>query len=155
MINARAETVFTKPAFRKPVRTQRALVPASGFFEWDRSREPSQPYFIGNTDGSPMLFAGIWDRWTGDGGDRLESLALLTTAAAGEISKVHDRMPVLLQVSERDVWLDSQTPEKALRDLLDSRFEPQVSLRPISRAVNSPKNDGPSLLEPLDPLFPS
>ncbi len=147
MINARSETVFDKPSFRRPVRGQRCVVPATGFYEWHRAREPSQPYFILYTDRTPMLFAAIWDRWTSGPGEDLESVALLTTAASGAVRDIHDRMPVLLQPREIDLWLDSRSSEETLRSLLSSRPAPAIALRPVSRAVNTPRNDGPELIE--------
>ncbi|HUF61038.1 MAG TPA: SOS response-associated peptidase [Verrucomicrobiales bacterium] len=147
MINARSETVFDKPSFRRPVRSQRCLAPASGFYEWHRLREPSQPYFIHYTGGAPMLFAAIWDRWKAGPDEELESVALLTAPASGAVRDIHDRMPVLLQLPEVDPWLDSSTPEQTLRAILSARPRPAVTLRPVSRAVNTPRNDGPELIE--------
>lgn len=149
-INARAETVATNGVFRGAFRHGRTLIPADGFYEWRRSASGKQPYFIARADGQPMWFAGVADRWCGPDGD-LESCDIITTGANEAVRRLHDRMPVILPESAWDLWLDTERFDaEALQGLLQP-CDPQVlSIHPVSRAVNSPANDGPELLEPVD-----
>ena len=106
MINARSETAATKPAFRDPFTSRRCLVPADGFYEWQRTGKPKQPYRFEVNDGELFAFAGLWDRWKDPSGQWIKSCSILTTTPNAVTSSVHDRMPVILDPDSYDLWLD-------------------------------------------------
>jgi putative SOS response-associated peptidase YedK len=136
MINARAETVATKPAFRTALAKRRCLVPADGWYEW-RDRKP---HFI--TAPGPIAFAGLYERW-----GELRTFTIVTTAAAASLAYLHERMPVVLPAEVHDVWLDPAYDDvEALAALLAPREG--FAAYPVSTAVNSVRNNGPSLVEP-------
>ena len=142
MINARAETVARLPAFRDPFRTRRCLVPADGFYEWRRAGRVRDPFLLKMKDGEPFAFASIWDDWR-RGPDRIESCAILTTAANDLVAPIHNRMPVILDRSLYDLWLDADAdPGELQRVLLPFPASRMVAI-PVSPRVNSPAVDDP------------
>jgi putative SOS response-associated peptidase YedK len=144
MINARAETAAERPAFRDPFRARRCLVPADGFYEWQKSGARSQPFFIRRRDGRPMAFAALWDRWRGAAGERIESCALLTTRPNALVQPIHDRMPAILAPEQYAAWLDpSVTEPDRLLALLGPFPDQQLVAYPVSALVNDPRNDDP------------
>jgi putative SOS response-associated peptidase YedK len=143
-INARAETVATKPAFRSAYRARRCLIPASGFYEWKRDVEPKLPYFIHRKDGDPVGFAGLWETWKHDD-EELESCTIVTTDANEMMSELHNRMPVILDPQDYDWWLTGRTEE--VGQLLKPCPSEWLEAYPVSRQVNSVRNKGPELLE--------
>lgn len=150
LINARAETVAEKPAFRDAFRERRCAVPADGFYEWaETDGGGKQPYVIRLADGGPFAFAGLWERWRGADGEELESFAILTTRPSEMVAEIHDRMPVLLRDARLDLWLD---PEERRPESLGRVFPPPpedaLVAYPVSRAVNDPSHDSPACLEP-------
>lgn len=148
MINARAETVAEKPAFRGPFRKRRCLVLASGFYEWDHVTGSRQPWWIGLRGGAPFAMAALWDAWRDPEGKAVESCAVITTEANERVAAVHDRMPVILPKETWDRWLgpgDGEAQE-ILRPLDAARME----MRPISRYVNDPRHEGPACLGPAE-----
>ncbi|WP_348529965.1 SOS response-associated peptidase [Methylocaldum sp. RMAD-M] len=147
-INARAETVADKPAYRQPFRKRRCLIPADLFYEWKAEGTGKQPYAIGLESGEPFSLAGLWDRWEGDG-QTIESCTIIVTQANALMATIHDRMPVILPPSAYDVWLDPKTPLETAQALLQPFTAEPMRLYPVSRRVNSPKNDDPTLVEPL------
>jgi putative SOS response-associated peptidase YedK len=150
MINARAETAAEKPAFRSPFRQRRCLVPSDGFYEWQKQGDRKQPYCIRRKDGKPFAFAGLWDAWKTPENEVLESCTILTTEANDLLRPVHDRMPVILQPSDFDRWLDPrlQKPED-VQSLLRPYATDAMTAFPISSYVNSTKNEGPKCVEPM------
>ncbi|MGD8379147.1 MAG: SOS response-associated peptidase [Gammaproteobacteria bacterium] len=144
MINARAETVSDKPAFRRAFRHRRCLVPASGFYEWRAEPGGKQPWFITLPDGEPMAFAGLWERWDGADGT-VDSFTILTTDANPAMRAIHERMPVILPPDAFDEWLKASSDPEHLKPLLVPYRGPLLS-HPVSRRVNSPRNDGPDLV---------
>ena len=150
MINARAETVHEKPAYRVPFRRRRCLVPADGYFEWKAGPQGKQPYFIHRDDGMPLFLAGLWDRWEkGDHGP-LDSFSIVTTAASDHLAAIHDRMPVIIGEAHRGAWLDPELEDvQRLRPLLNPLSEIELSLTPVSTYVNNPRHDDPRCLQPL------
>lgn len=144
-INARAETVATSGLWRTDFRNHRSLIPADGFFEWDRKQQPSQPYFIRLKEDVPMAFAGIFSQPHGD----LEmTCAIITCAANDAVGRVHDRMPVILPEDAFEAWLDPDNKDAAALTALLQPCPPElIELYPVSRAVNRPANDGPELIE--------
>ncbi|HUG93913.1 MAG TPA: SOS response-associated peptidase [Planctomycetaceae bacterium] len=150
MINARADSVATKPAFRSAFKRRRCLIPADGFYEWKKSGgKTNQPYQIGLQDGRPFAFAGLWEHWAREG-DEIESCTILTTDANELVAGLHDRMPVILDETAYDRWLD---PELDDRDELESLLLPFPARRmkawPVSTVVNNPRNETPECLDPL------
>jgi len=145
-INARAETVAEKPAFRDAFKVRRALVVADGFYEWKSEAGGKQPYLIERKDERPMAFAGLWERWQPqDGTEAIESFTIIVTAANRLISDLHDRMPVILDAAQFDMWLDED--HQPSPDVLKPYDSAQVRMRPVSRSLNSVKNEGPELLD--------
>lgn len=147
-INARAETVATKPTYREPFKKRRCLIPANGYFEWQaRPGKPKQPYFIHPKDEGLIAFAGLWDRWKRPEGPELKSASIIVTTANQDTKPIHDRMPVILPQEVWDVWLDIENHEaKALERLLRPAAPRFLEAEPVSTRVNSPKNQGPELL---------
>ncbi|MFO0726068.1 MAG: SOS response-associated peptidase [Myxococcota bacterium] len=151
MINARAETVAEKPAYREALLARRCLIPADGFFEWRRSgaaKKGKQPYWFQMADERPFAFAGLWERWYDPAGQRVESFAILTTRPNALVAPFHDRMPVILSQEAHALWLD---PEVRAPPLLEPLYEPipaeRMIVRAVSRRVNDARNDDPSCLE--------
>ncbi|MBI1404396.1 MAG: hypothetical protein GC147_14460 [Porphyrobacter sp.] len=145
-INARAETVADKPLWREPFRRRRCVIPASSFFEWKASAGGKQPYLIERADGRPLSFAGLWDRNEALG---LVSCAIVVCAASRQMRPFHDRMPVILDGDGIDRWLAEPAQELLVPSPLALRFQP------VSKAVNSPRNEGPELIEPAYGTQPS
>lgn len=150
MINARAETVAEKPAFRSAFVRRRCLVPADGFYEWKRTAGGKQPFFFQMRDGRPLAFAGLWEQWKSPDGGQIESYTILTTDANELLRPVHDRMPVILPPAAYDLWLDPdvQKPDVLLA-LLHPYPEEAMTAYPVSMRVNSPANDDPQCIAPI------
>jgi putative SOS response-associated peptidase YedK len=145
-INARAETVAQRPAYRDAFERRRCLIVADGFFEWSAGT----PHWITREDGEPFAFAGLWASWRPPDQRDVEPLrtcSIVTTAAAGPVRELHDRMPVILDAGDEPLWLDPATPAGELHALL-ARTEPHLRLRPVSRAVNDARHDAPDCLDP-------
>ena len=148
MINARSETAPEKPSFRRAFRERRCLIPADGFYEWRREKDGKQPFFVRMKDGSPFAFAGLWESWEGDGMGPIRSCTILTTAPNRVVGEVHNRMPVIVPPDAYDAWLDPEAERQELVSLLASYPDDAMEAYPVSRAVNSPRNDGPGCIEP-------
>lgn len=149
MINARSETVATKPSFREPFKKRRCLIPIDGFYEWKREEQENQPFFIHRQDDGLFAFAGLWDSWQAPDGHTIESCSIITTEPNQMMSKIHDRMPVILPISAYDAWLNTP-PEKSagLKSLLVPLPEGELTCHPVSKLVNKPTNDVPQCIEP-------
>ena len=154
MINAKAETVASKPAFRAAAKYRRCLLPADGWFEWRRDGDRKQPYFMTSPDGASLAMAGIWEVWhdpAAQGSPPLVSCSVLTTAAIGALTEVHDRMPLVLPAERWADWLDPDRHE------VDGLLAPApglvagLELRPVPSTVNDVRNNGPELLARQDP----
>lgn len=153
LVNARLESVRTKPAYRAAVRRRRCLLPADGFYEWrshpTRGREP---HWVHLDDGGLFAFAGLYERWRGEDGALLATCALLTTEAGPALADLHPRMPVLVDPEDRAAWLDPETQDAApLLERLPGRASERLAYRPVTRRVNSPHNEGPACLEAPEP----
>jgi putative SOS response-associated peptidase YedK len=149
LINARSETVEEKPSFREAFRRRRCIIPADGFYEWKREAGRKQPFFFKLKDERPFGFAGLWDRWEGEGGQVINSCTILTTEANGVLRPVHDRMPVILHPEDYELWLEGG--ERALlRELLRPYPEEEMTGHPVSSSINSPQNQGTELIERAD-----
>jgi putative SOS response-associated peptidase YedK len=151
MINARAETVATLPAFRESFVGRRCIIPASRFYEWKTADGSRQPYTILRNDGFPMSFAGVWAVWRNPASnERVLSCSIVTTTANGMMAELHDRMPVILGDEELGLWLDPAVKDvDRLQALLRPCAEDELCAYPVSRLVNRPGNDGPELIAPL------
>jgi putative SOS response-associated peptidase YedK len=150
MINARAETVHQKPAYRDAFRHRRCLIPADGFCEWT-PQNGKQPYFIHRQNGEPMAFAGLWEHWKSeDTGEVIESCAIIVTDANELTRPIHDRMPVILVPGDFARWLETPPQEApSLLPLLRSAPSDDLEAYPVSTAVNSPRHEGRGLIERL------
>ncbi|MBK7702247.1 MAG: SOS response-associated peptidase [bacterium] len=151
-INARAETAADKPAFRDAFQRRRCLIPADGFYEWQRQGGRKQPWLFRLKDEPGFAMAGLWETWTPPAGSPLHTCALLTTDANDLMRPIHDRMPVILHRADFEAWLTA-APEAApaLHDLLRPYPADQMTAWPVSPLVNAPSNDGPQLAEPYEP----
>ena len=151
MINARAETLEAKPAFRESFERRRCLIPADGFYEWLRTDQTKVPHFIHATDGAPLAFAGLWSSWRDRAtGERLRTCTIVTKAAVPELQPLHDRMPAALRADTWDAWLDPATSTGELRAIL-GEAPPTLTFHPVSPRVNDHRNSDPSLLDPVQP----
>jgi putative SOS response-associated peptidase YedK len=148
LINARADTVATKPSFRSAFRRRRCLLPASGFYEWQKRDDGKQPYQIGLKSGQPFAMAGLWEHWEGPDGP-VESSSIITTDANELMEPLHNRMPVILRPDDYDAWLDPASDPKTLQELLQPYPDDDLTAFPVSRAVNNPRNDRPECVEQL------
>jgi len=149
LINAQAETVATKPAFRAAFRKRRCLVPADGFYEWTQQGRQKQPYYIRLRDGGPFAIAGLWERWEGPDGNVVDSCTLLTISANDLIDAFHHRMPVILNPTNYDLWLDPGVQEAGqLQALLQPYPSENMVAYPVRTMVNNPANDEPGCTEP-------
>ena len=144
-INARSETAAEKPSFRDAYRRRRCLVPADGFYEWQKIDGSKQPYWISRADGAPFVFAGLWEDWMDGTAEPSPRFTILTSAASEALRPIHHRMPIILGQQYFTAWLDpKQTPQE---DLFAPEQAPEMRARPVSRRVNSPCNDDAACLE--------
>ncbi len=151
-INARAETVAEKPAFRNAFRRRRCLVPADGFYEWQAvpGSKTKQPWFIALRDRQPMAFAGLWERWQSPEGEAVESCSIIVTNANAIMQPIHERMPVILAPEDWDRWLQPDAGDRQILQNLLRPYDPEaMEVWPISTIVNSPRNDSAACLEKL------
>lgn len=157
MINARSETVATKPAFRNAFKKKRCLVPADGYFEWIKEGKKKKPFWIRMRDERPFLMAGLWEQWRDnsvENSEPLETFTVLTTSSNSLTEDIHDRMPVILSPNDYEPWLD---PEVQGDDKLSYLFEPfdpnEMQFNEVSDRVNSVRNDDESCIEEPRTLF--
>jgi putative SOS response-associated peptidase YedK len=161
MINARAETVAEKPSFRRAFARRRCLLPADGYYEWqvlagEGSKKVKQPYFIYRADGGPLAFAGLYELWRdrqfpdGDPDAWLWTATIITTSAPDELGQIHDRMPMVIQPESWSDWLDPANTEPGdVQALLAPAMTGGLATYPVATTVNSVRNNGPELIEPL------
>lgn len=145
MFNARSETVAEKPSFRSAYAKRRCLVPANGYFEWQKRGDAKQPYFIYPADDGPLAFAGLWETRK-DGDARTFTFTILTTAARGDLASIHDRQPVMLAEDLHEPWLHLATAPAEL-DAIIAAPAPALATRAVGRAVGNVRNNGPELVE--------
>jgi putative SOS response-associated peptidase YedK len=147
LINARADTLRSKPAFRQAFRRRRCLIPADGFFDWQHQGNTTQPMLIARTDGRPFAFAGLWELWH-SGGRTIESCTIITTDADHFMAEVHDRMPVVIAPDDYDRWLTGN-PDEAEELLHHPANSDDLTMFPVSTKVNNPHNDVPQCVAPI------
>jgi putative SOS response-associated peptidase YedK len=153
MINARAETMAEKPAFRNAFRHRRCLIPADGFYEWQAiaGSKVKQPWFIVLGDSEPMAFAGLWEQWRTPEGEELESCSIIVTEANEIMRPIHERMPVILAPDDWNAWLGTESRDiQALQNLLKPYPAEDMVAWPVSTKVNSPRNDSVECVEALE-----
>jgi putative SOS response-associated peptidase YedK len=148
-INARAETVDTKPAFRSAFRHRRCLIPADGWYEWERKEKRKLPWVFHRKDGGDFAFAGLWEHWA-RGDQVLESCSIIVTAANRVAAAVHDRMPVILPPERYADWLDPNRDPASLKSLLVPCPDEWLASHRVGLAVNSAANDFPSVVAPVE-----
>lgn len=152
MINARAETVAEKPAYRDAFAKRRCLILADGFYEWQREGRAKQPFHITRADGAPFAFAGLWTGWKDPADDQwLRTCTIVTTEANEKIAGIHPRMPVILDPRDEQTWIDPETPAERLQALLRPLPAEGTNARAVSKAVNNARYDGPECLADPEP----
>lgn len=150
MINARGETVATKPAFRVALRKRRCLIPADGFYEWKPAGRRKQPVYIALKSREPFGFAGLWEAWTSPDGQDIKSCTIITTQANEILKPIHDRMPVILTREAERVWLDRTIQDPSLLvPLLAPYPAEKMECYPVSTQVNNPSHDTPECIQLL------
>jgi putative SOS response-associated peptidase YedK len=151
MINARSETLAEKPAFRAALKKRRCIIPADGFYEWQKLGKMKQPMRIVLKSGQPFGFAGLWERWQSPEGEEVLSCTIITTAANELLKAVHDRMPVILTRDAEAAWLNPNIQEtEKLLALLKQFPSDELEFYPVSREVNSPQIDERRNIEPIN-----
>lgn len=154
LINARSDKVTSSPAFRSSAKAKRCLVPMDGWYEWQGAKGAKTPFYMHATDGEPLFMAGLWSSWRPKDAQKdappLLSCTIITTDAAGPLAEIHDRMPLTISAEDWDHWLDPDAPidEGLLRGHGDLD---RIAIREVSRLVNSVRNNGPELIEPVEP----
>ncbi len=152
MINARGETVASKPAFRAAFKKRRVLIIADGFYEWTREGKKKLPHLIGTKDGKPFAMAGLWERWTDKETDEeIRSCSIITIGANELMAPIHNRMPVILDPADWDTWLDESVNSKEILQELIRPFPAEgMKERRVSMLVNNVRNQGPELQDPFE-----
>jgi putative SOS response-associated peptidase YedK len=151
MINARSETAATKPAFRDALKFRRCLIPADGFYEWQRTGKMKQPYCIEVNNGELFAFAGIWDRWKDAGGNWVETCSILTTTPNAATAPIHDRMPVILDPDGYDLWLDPGMRDVSVASELLKPYDARLMrCYPVSTRINHVANDDEECSAPME-----
>jgi len=153
-INARAESVATKPSFREAYRRRRCLVPADGFYEWRRSSAvqggAKQPFWFHPREGGLVSFAGLWETWRRPDVEVLHTFTILTTEANADVRGVHDRMPLVIAPDGRDAWLDSASSGEQVAALVRSVPDGTFGAHPVSTRVNRTAEDDAELIAPIE-----
>ncbi|WP_061960706.1 SOS response-associated peptidase [Demequina flava] len=152
MINARSETAAEKPSFRSAFTKRRCVVPASGYYEWQTGTDGKQPFYIHPSDDAPLAFAGLYEFWKdkalGDEAPWLVTTTIMTTAARGDMRDIHDRQPVMLGADAVETWLDRDSDQGTLFDVIAAPA-PDLDWHAVRKAVGSPKNNAPENIAPL------
>jgi putative SOS response-associated peptidase YedK len=147
LINARSETARDKPAFRNALKRRRCIVPADGYYEWQPGSTPKQPYFIYRRDEAPFAFAALYETWNGPNGEQFDSVAIITAASQGEMAALHDRVPVTIETTDIERWMDCLNVEAEEAMTMLTAPPPGVFVwRPVSTRVNKVANDDAQLL---------
>lgn len=151
LINARAESLTDKPSFREAFERRRCLVPADGFYEWQKTAHGKQPMYVRPMGGGVFALAGLWETWHGPGTGPIESFTIVTTEPNTLLAPIHDRMPAILAAGQYDRWLDPHHHDtQELQRLLGPYPSDRMEVYPVASYVNDPKNDGPACIEPVE-----
>jgi putative SOS response-associated peptidase YedK len=148
IINIRSETAREKASFRAAIQRRRALMPADGFYEWQRLGRESRPFLLRRPDRAVFAFAALWETYMSSDGSEIDTVALLNTTANGVIAAIHERSPVILPPDQFEAWLDPETPAERALGLLRPPADDLLEMIPIGRAVNKVANDSPAVQEP-------
>lgn len=149
LINARGETVSEKPSFRAAFKRRRCLIPANGFYEWQRTEGKKQPYYFYLAENQPFAFAGLWEHWQDASGSEIHTCTIITTTANDLMEPIHDRMPVILEPEDYDQWLDLELQDPGqLQPLLRPYVLSNLRCHAVSSKVNRPQSDDPECIEP-------
>ncbi|MBT4497916.1 MAG: SOS response-associated peptidase [Gemmatimonadetes bacterium] len=148
MINARAETVADKPAYRAPFKHRRCLIPSSGFYEWKKEGKEKTPTYIRLADERPFAMAGLWEEWTSPEDEIIHTCTIITTQANDFMSTIHHRMPVIFTPEQEEAWLDSTLENPAEITPLLQPYAGEMAAHPVSKQVNIAAYDGPDCIEP-------
>lgn len=152
LINARAETVLEKPAFKNAIKRRRCLIPADGYYEWQATETSRRPYFIHRRDGAPIGLAGLAETWIGPNGEELDTVAIVTTAAGADLAALHHRVPVTIAAGDFERWLDcSDDNAETVAALLTSPREGEFVWHEVSTRVNRVAHDDAGLILPITP----
>ncbi len=154
MINARAETLQQKPAFKKLLKNRRCIIPADGFFEWRKTSLGKKPMYFFLASKNPFAFAGLWDSWKGSDGKIINTFTIITTEPNSLLQNIHSRMPVILLPEKVAAWLDDSSTGEKLSELLCPYPTKLMVSYSVSKEVNSPTNNHPSLIKPIPPEEP-
>lgn len=157
LINARRETARSKPAFRAAYARRRCLLPADGYYEWQRDGDRKQPWFLSSRDGEPLAMAGLYEVWSApeaQAGEQLRTCTVLTTEAADELGQIHDRTPLLVPRDDWARWLDPSLEDPG-EGLLVPGTPGVLDAWPVGAAVGNVRNDGPELSQPVPPDRPA
>lgn len=150
LINARKEGLFEKPMWKRLVKSQRCIVPARGFYEWKKMGDEKQPMYITPKKGTVLSFAGLWDEWKNDKGQKVKTYTIITTTPNAEMSDIHNRMPVILNREQAEIWL---SPIELGQDMVDDLLKPapdgSLNTTPVSKEVNNTRNNNENLIYPL------
>jgi putative SOS response-associated peptidase YedK len=150
LINARAETVREKPAFKNAIKRRRCLIPADGYYEWQASGPRKRPYFIHRRDGGPIALAGLAETWIGPNGEELDTVAIVTAPASADLAVLHYRVPVTIAPADFEHWLDCNTHDvDAVMTLLRGPDEGEFVWHEVSTRVNRVANDDAQLMLPI------
>ena len=150
LINARAETVKEKPAFKNAIRRRRCLVPADGYYEWQSTESGKRPYFIQRRDGAPLGFAGVAETWIGPNGEEVDTVAIVTASASADLAALHPRVPVAINPRDFEFWLDCRSDEAdSVTPLMRGPEVGEFVWHEISSRVNHVANDDPQLILPI------
>ena len=153
LINARSETVEEKPSFREAFKRRRCIIPADGFYEWQRTGGRKQPYYFRLKDDRLFGFAGLWENWHAPDGSHVRSATIITTEPNELVKPIHNRMPAMLKREDYQRWLEpGEQAEGALMEMLRPYPSEEMELYPISTLVNSAKNEGEELIKPAEPV---
>jgi len=153
LINARSETAASKPSFRNAFKKRRCLIPANGFYEWQKVKGKKQPMFLTLPDNSPFAFAGLWEIWDNKGKNEIayRSCTILTREASESVRQIHHRMPVILKPEAFNTWLDPDNQNiDLLSDIIQKQIYTELRSVPVSKQVNSVRNNGPENIKPIE-----
>ncbi len=147
IINARAETLLEKPTFKYAIRKRRCLIPADGFYEWQVVDGGKQPYYIRLKSHKPFCFAGLYDTWKAPDGSLVTTCTIITVDCNDMLREIHNRMPAILHRNDYALWLDPEAPVEAVTALLAPFPSDEMEMYPVSKLVNTPRNDGAELIK--------
>ena len=153
LINARSETVASKPSFRTAFKNRRCLIPSNGFYEWKGFKGQKQPMFLTLPNGNPFAFAGLWETWDNKGKEQTpyRSCTILTREASESVLPIHHRMPVILKPEAFDIWLDPEIQDiNSLLEIIKNQIYTELKGVPVSKQVNSAKNNRPENIQPIE-----